>query len=220
MTMEFRTVKTAVVNLLGAAAAGRFRVVGYKPRAMAPEEANDTRRTVQVFYASGDFPRSGGGSLGPVLHNCTLKIDLAVACAAKGDLSVLEDETATAVQLAAALDGFQESADLADSTMDALIDAVYQILMDGENVDLGLTAGDVSNRWIARVTKEGPSPRGEFVMMNGEMDLSFRVAEELAGDEGTPADPTLGAVYTEIETSIPDGSSADTAPAALRGGGI
>ena len=146
MTMQFRTVKAAVVNILGLAAAGRFRVVGYKPRAMAAEEANDSLRTVQVFYSDGRFPKSGGGSLGPVLHDVTLKIDLAVACAAKGNLSVLENPAATAVQLAAALDTFQESADLADSTMDTLIDVVYQILMDGENLDLGMPKGEVASR--------------------------------------------------------------------------
>lgn len=220
MIMEFRTVKTAVVNLLGSAAAGRYRVVGYKPRAMAPEEANDSLRTVQVFYADGKFPRSGGGSLGPVAHDVTLKIDLAVACAAKGDLSVLENPAATAVQLAAALDTFQESAETADDTMDALIDAIFNILMSGENLDLGIADADISNRWINAINKEEPSPRGEYVMINAAMDLSFRVAEILDGDTGTTADPVLGAVYTDVETNMPDSASADDATAALRGGGI
>lgn len=217
--MQYRTLKAAVVALLGAAAAGRFRVVGYKPHGMAAEEALGVLRTVQVFYTGGKFPKNAGSHLGPMMHDVTLKIDLAVASATQGDLAALTDPASTAADFAAALTSFQEAAELADTDLDELADIVWQILMDGRNIDLGMGAGNVANRWIDGIDKTGPGPRGEYVAMSGSMDLTCRVSESLLGDPGVAAAAT-GAVLTEIETNMPDSVSADTAPAAILDGGI
>lgn len=218
--MRYRTLKASVVDLLGAAAAGRFRVVGYKPRGMAAEEALGNLRTVQVFYKSGRFPRGSSSPMGPLAHDVTLKIDLAVACATSGDLAALANPASTPAEYVAALESFQEGADLADASLDELADHVWNILLDGRNLDLGLTAGLTANRWIDSIVKGEPGPRGEYVVISGSLDLTCRVSEEILGDTGTPADPDLGAVYTELETNIPDSASADSAPAGIRAGGI
>jgi hypothetical protein len=220
MTMIFRTLEDSIVTILGDAAAGRFQVVGYKPRAMAAQEANDSLRTVQVFYDAGKFPRSGGSHHGPATHDITFSVMLSVAAASQGDLSVLQNESASAAEYVAALESFQEAAYRANKLWGALVDAVFNILMSPENLDLGQEIGVVSNRWIENFEKGDPGNKGEYVAISGSMDLACRVAEELVGDAGTPADPVLGAVYTEIETNVPDSASADTAPAAVRGGGI
>ncbi len=218
--MMFRTLKAAVVTLLGDAAAGRFRVVGYKPRAMAAEEARGVLKTVQVFYTAGRFPKSGGSLMGPMAHDVTLKVDLAVACATVGDLAALTNPDSTPAEYVAALESFQESADAADEQFDELADIVFQILTDGENLDLGLGTGFTSNRWIESIEKTGPSPRGEFVAINGSLDLTCRVDEELLGDSGTPADVRHGAILGELEMNMPDSDSADPAPAPIQAGGI
>jgi hypothetical protein len=220
MTMMFRTVAASIVDILGDAAADRFTVVGYKPRALSADEVKDDLRTVQVFYTEGEFPKSSAGSLGPLNHDLTFKIDLSVASASKGDLASLSNPDSTGPQFVAALESFQEASDLANASLDELIDIVFNILMDGRNLDLGLETGYVANRWIKNVTKQGPLPRGEYVVISGSMDLTCGVAEEILGDPGVAADPDLGAVYAELEINMPDSEDPDEAKAAVRGGGI
>jgi len=220
MTMAFRTLKDSVISLLGTAAASRFRVVGYKQRATSAEENADALRTVQVFYSGGQFPKNSGGSMGPIAHDVTLKMELIVAAAASGDLAALASPDSSAAEFAAALESFQESAECADIAIDELADIVYQIIMDGRNINLGLTTGDVSNRWIAGIEKNAPNAKGEYVVMSASMDLTCRVSEVLAGDPGVAADPDIGPVDTEIETNMFGSDSADPAPSAVRSGGI
>jgi len=217
--MNFRTVKAAVVTLLGAAAAGRFTVIGYQTRGQAAAEVKDSSRTVQVFFSRGEFPKSGGGMSGPVRHNLTIRLELLAGAAAKGDLATLNDENATAVQMAAAIAAFQQASDAADESFDELADIVYQIMMDAENYDLGLDPGEVSSRWIGSIDKSEPTPRGEYVVIPGTLEMTCTVSEVLVGDTGQPADPSLGAVLAEVETHTPpDTETADPAQAGIRGG--
>ena len=58
--MKFETLEASVVAILGAAAAGRFQVVGYAQRGVAAEEIKNSLRTVQVFFSGGKFPKSAG----------------------------------------------------------------------------------------------------------------------------------------------------------------
>jgi hypothetical protein len=218
--MAFRTLKASLVSLLGLAAAGRFRVVGYQPQGSAIEEVKGNLRMVQVYFSGGQIPKSGGGSLGPVAHDVTFKLELTAAKASEGDLAPLMNPASTPAQFAAALASFTSAAELADESMDELLEIVFQILMDGRNLDLGLAPGNVANRWIERIDKGEPSPRGELVVVSGSMDLTCRVAEALLGDAGVPSDPVLGAAFGLIETNMPESTSADAAPASVRGGGI
>lgn len=218
--MQFRELKAAVVNLLGAAAAGRYTVAGYQKRGVAAEEVRDDLRLVQVFYQGGKFPESAGSLAGPAAHDVTLRIEMAAGTGAKGDLSPLADPAATPAQLQAALASFQDASLLADGSFDELADIIYQILMNTRNIDLGRPVGYVANRWISGIDKQAPNARGEFVIVPGSIDLTCRIVEVFDGDAGAPADPTLGAVLTEIETNVPDSADADPAYAALRGGGI
>jgi hypothetical protein len=220
MTMKFRTLKASIVAILGLAAAGRFRVVGYKQRGVAAEEIVGQLRTVQVFFTGGKFPKAAGSHLGPVMHDVTIKVDLSAAKAAEGDLVALTDPSSTPAEFAAALSSFREAADMADDSLDELGDIVFQILMDGRNLDLGMGAGNVSPHWIENFDKQGPTARGEYVVMSGSLDLTCRVSEELLGDAGVAADHVLGAVLADVETNMPDSVGADPAPAGIRAGGI
>lgn len=185
--MYFRTVKSSIVNnVLGPAEAGRFQTVGFQRQAKSADEVLDESRMVQVYYSAGDISKQGGRLTGPVQHDITYRVDMTVAKAAEGDLSLINNPAATAPQIAAALLAFQEASDLADDSLDELFDAVYQILMDARNYDMGMSKGVVANRWVDQIQKDQPVPRGEYVVLTGSMLLKLRVVEQITGDTGTP----------------------------------
>jgi len=185
--MQFRTLKDNIITILGAAAAGRFVTVGFQRQSRSADEIKDSSRTVQLYYSSGDLPRGSAGLTGPAKHVITYRIDLSVSKAAVGDLSVINNPAATPVQISAALAAFQEAADLADQSIDELIEIVYQILMDARNVDLGFNAGGVADRWLSNIEKDNPLPRGDLVVLTASMRLTCSVSEDVLGDSGTAA---------------------------------
>lgn len=185
--MNFRTAKQNLVGLLGDAAAARFVVIGAQRTSEAAENVLDNSRTVQVFYASGEFPRSSGRSRGNVQHDVSFNIELTAAKACEVDLTAINDPSATAQEIANAIAEFQGAAELVDDSMDELIDLVYQILMDATVYDIGFTKGLVSNRWVTNVKKNNPLPRGEYVILTASMVFEFRLAEEIVGAIAVPA---------------------------------
>lgn len=214
--MSFRTIKAAVVTLLGSSAAGRYRTIGYDDDATAADYLTGTNRTVQVFFRSGDFPRRGGGLAGPVIHDVTMAVELTVAAASKGDLATLNNEAATAGELAAAIAGFQVASEAADAAVDELAEIVYQILMSAINRDLGHTE-PVADRWIGKIIKGSPMPRGEHVIITAVMDLTFRTAEDLTGDAGQT--PTPGAAVKAAITVTSDEDGTAQGGAGVQAGG-
>ena len=182
MTMKFRTLKDSIVSILGAAASSRFQVIGYQRQAKDASEVLDASRMVQVYYKSGEFSKSGGRVHGSTQHDITFQIDLTVAKGAVGDVSTMNNESATPSELQAALAAFQDAADLADDSIDELFDIVYQILMNAENYDLGLSEGLVANRWIDTLQKDNPVPRGEYVILTGAARMTCRVSEDIDGE--------------------------------------
>lgn len=183
--MNFRTVNQAIIDTLGAAAAGRFQVVGYQRQVKSAQEVKDNSRMVQSFYAAGDFPKSAGRQTGPVQHNMTFSIGLTVSAPARVNLSAINDPNATAGQIATALAALQEGADAADILFDELAEIVYQILMDGRNFDLGLSKGTLSKRWINSIRKNQPAPEGALVVLTGTVEYSCNTVEDTPGDTGT-----------------------------------
>jgi hypothetical protein len=184
MTMNFRTIKASLISILGAAAAGRYRTIGYQQQGQSADENLSTNRSVQVFYQSGEFDKSGGAISGPVMHDPTFAIQMTVAEAAKADLATINNAGSTPAQIAAALAAMQNAESLADDSMDELIDIIYNVIMDAENVDLGLNAGDVADRWIGSAQKNEPLRRGELVVLTAAMQLTCACDEEVTGDSG------------------------------------
>jgi hypothetical protein len=183
--MNFRTIKASIINdVLGPAEGSNFQTVGFQRQVKSADETLDTLRMVQVYYSSGDFSKRGGRLNGPTQHDVTYRIDLTVSKAAEGDLAVINDPQSSAVAIATALAAFQEASELADDSFDQLVDLVYNILMDARNIDLGLDAGVIANRWIDNVQKDQPVPRGEYVILTGSMFLKLRTAEQVEGDPG------------------------------------
>lgn len=212
--MAFRIVKDAIVNnVLGPAEAGRYQTIGYQRQVKDAAGVLDNSRLVQLYYSGGSFPKSSGPNTGPTMHDMSFSVELTVAKAAAGDLSVINNPSSTPAQIAAALLAFNESAALADASLDELFDIVYQVLMDGRNIDFGLPVGTIANRWVDQLDKDLTEPRGLYVVLTGSMRLTCRAAEEILGTIGVPGDK----VY-DFNLEIPDDDIQKTGKSGPLGG--
>ncbi|MCP4745037.1 MAG: hypothetical protein GY874_02695 [Desulfobacteraceae bacterium] len=181
--MNFRVIKHSLINkVLGPAAAGRFHTVGYQRQSSAAQQNIGNERSVQVFYAAGEFSRSAGRINGAKQHEAVFRIEMTVGAAARVNLSAINDPSAKPAQIAAALANYHNASSLADNALDELIDIIYGIVMDARNVDLGLAKGILSERRINQVQKDDPLPRGEYVVLTGAMNLSCRCVEQPCGE--------------------------------------
>jgi hypothetical protein len=186
--MNFRQIKTALLNLLGTEAANRYKVIGFQRQTKNASETKDSNRLIQVFYSSGDFK---GQNNGYKVHKITYRLEFTVSKACQGDMAAINREGATPTEIKNALSAFSEASDLADQSFDELIDIVYNILMDARNYDLGMTVGTVTNRWIDLVQKDQPVRNGALAVLTGFINLSVQTTEEVLGDTGT-----LGSEYS------------------------
>lgn len=187
--MQFRTTKKNLITILGSAADGRFRVVDHQVQVIDSTEILGDNRRVQVFYGEGEFPKGKAGLTGPTQHEATYRIEMAVSAATEVNLAVLNDSGSTEAQRKAALSAFKSSSKLADDSMDELFEIVYQILMDGRNVDI-LDDGPpfkVNSRWVEGFRKDSPVPQGEYVELTGSIQFSCQLVEEITGDTGIAA---------------------------------
>jgi len=198
MMMNFRTIKSEIVTLLGAAAAGRFRTLGYPSDAMAASGVVNSDRSVQVYNKNGDFPRKSGSLSGPVMHTPTVTIELTASATARGDLSTLDDPGSTPSEFAVAIAAFKDATLAADDSLDELIEIVYQTIMDARNLDLG-HADPISERWISSWEKTNPMQQGQYVSIVASMDLTYKIDEQLTGETPRAAEPDK-AVNTVIKT--------------------
>ena len=199
--MQFEIAEQSILdNVLGPAESGRFITIGGKRQRDSAEAINDKRK-VMVIFDEGDFPEGGGAQYGPVRHDMTFDVMLVEATPAKADLSVLNDENASASDKAEALRQMAEPSIEANRNMNEFIRIVWQILMDLRNDQMGMVPPDnrpnlklVSNRWISNISKGDPVPEGEFVVLTASMKLTLTVEENITGDD-LPDTPEDGAVY-------------------------
>jgi len=187
--MMFHTVKNAIVQLLGDNAQSRFQVIGYQRQGKGASETLGINQFVQVYYSGGSFPKSAGRRTGTKTHDIKMNINLTTSAKAQGDLSVLDDPGATIQAKAAALLAVREAAEIADNQMDALIKAVFQILLDARNDGIGLGVGEVSSRWIDAIQKDTMIDRGDLIVKTANFEYSCRVQEDVFGDIGVTPDP-------------------------------
>lgn len=187
--MNFRTLKANLITILGDAEASRYRTVGYQQQGSGAEEFLGTKRRVQVIASSGDFPKSKAGQSTSTQHELDFGIELTVSSNSAGDLSVLNDDLATESQLITALSQFQDASEIADDSFDELVEIVYQILMDGRNIDIGTTGLPhiVSSRWAGGWSKDKPMNFGKQVVITGTVQFTCQTVEDIVGDTGTPA---------------------------------
>ena len=186
--MQFQIVRDAIISILGAHGTAlptdrQFRVIGYQRQ--AEDAVTALSASVQVFYNSGNFPKSGGGFVSEAKHNAQFRIEMTVAKKAKGDLVGLESAT-TETQAATALATFFEAANAVDTAIDQLWSDVWNILMDADHETYGLPIGALSSRWIESFLKDQPSPKGEIVVLTANCTLSCSVDEAVIGITGVP----------------------------------
>jgi hypothetical protein len=200
--MNFRKVKTSIENILIKAEDSRYVTIGFQRQSKSAIESLDFSRMVQIYYSSGEFDKSTGSLSGPVQHDVTFNIDLTVSKAAEGDMSAIINPSATQQDIIDALANFSEASQLTDESIDQLINIIYQELMDAENYDLGMDVGIVSNRWINRIQKNDPLPRGEYVTITASMQLTCRVIEIVEGDTGTPGGKVFDTVVDIVNDDV------------------
>jgi len=198
--MNFQTIKANIVSILGTAAAGRYRVVGYQQQGVSADEIVDTSRLVQVFYVAGNFPKSGASLRGPIRHEMTFRVQLMASKAASVDLSVLESSTSTEAEKAAALAATSEAASLADASIDEMFSAVYGVMMDNSDLDLGMDP-PAGSRWVSGFQKNPPHPIGEYVTITGSFDVECVYYETLSGVEALNEIGVATVIDVDIENN-------------------
>jgi hypothetical protein len=196
--MLFRVVKTALVNLLDDNSAGKYRVIGCQHQTENADNLLINNRLVTVYYSEGEFPKNAGRQRGDKVHNLTLNIDLSVSAMAKGDISVIENPTSTAIQKAAAIASIKDASEEADQQIDELIEYVWNVLMDARNQDIGLEDYDISSRWIDRIQKDTNLKLGDLVVKTANLKYTCRVMETVLGAIGNEPDTVVFDSTNEI----------------------
>lgn len=182
--MVFQDVKASLITIIGTAAAllpaaRQFLTIGYQGQSKG--KYKDEFTSVQVYYQNGRFDKAQRIT-GPVNHYLTFKLDFTVARKAAADLDVLNDANATPAERAAALADMEEAADIADEALDQLYADVFQIVMAGQNYDIGQDIGTVSDRMIENFNKDDPLPRGGLVVLTGSANFTCQVSETVPGE--------------------------------------
>lgn len=181
MTMLFRIYTAALEDMLGAAQGTDFITVGYAARSKDASEYLNNKRTVEVVYKGGIFPKSSSGRGGAIQHQMSWEIVLTVSKAASADLATLNDSNSTAEQLATAIVSCSLSDHAADESMNEFEEIVFQILMSASNRDLGLNI-KVADTFVDSFQKDEPGNIGELTVLRGKFTFSAQGKEEITGD--------------------------------------
>ncbi len=208
--MKFRTIKAAVKTLLANSASGRYILAGSQRQSKSADEVIDDNRLVQVYYHRGSFSKRGGSMHGPNDHEITLKIDFTVSEPAQGDIATLNNANSTAGQIQSAIANIAFASDLADDSIDELFDIIYQVLMNAENIDLGLSVDTVADRWISDFQKDEPVQRGELLVLTGTCNLTCKASEEVTGE--TPIEGNKIDTDFSIEGDLGDNAGVSVDP--------
>lgn len=213
MTMNFRVLRDAIIQLLGDNANGKFRVVGYQQQGATGEENAGESRSVQVYFSKGINPKSAGSMSGSNQHDTLFNLDMTVAMKTAGDVATFNDPNATPAQLIAALQSMQAGEELVQDKLDELYELVYQIIQDPVNRNLGVQDEVIASRWLQGFDKDDIMRRGEFAVLTGRSVISARMEERTTGLTGnaletidtgfdTEGDPTVrsGVLHQNLDT--------------------
>jgi len=204
--MAFRTIKAGITSILDQAVSsggtyeGLFTVIDFQKELQSAEEVNGNNRSVQIYYDSGDF---GGSIKRDTNHKMTFKLDLTVGTSGKIDLASLDAAT-TDAERAAIISNAKEALDEADFNLDELIEYVYQVIMAGDNYNLGVDEGatdiTVASRMITQVQKNEPIPKGEYAVVSAVVTMTCESSEAIQTTDETPGE----VVDTEFEIKNDD----------------
>lgn len=186
--MNFQTIHTAIVTLLGTEAGGNYRVLGYRNTPEDAENIRNTNATVAVYFKRAVPVRKSNSLTGPFDHECTYIIELKISTPAEADLATLNDPVSTPTQRATAMGNIENTKALANTALGVFIAAVFADLMDARNVDLGLAKGVARSRRIEAIETEEPGYIGDLIISEATMNLVLTTEETVTGDEGVESD--------------------------------
>ncbi len=143
---------------------------------------------MEIFYTSGRFDTDINAQYSTgAMHAINITINLYVSAKAKGDLDTLNNPSATPAEKQAALAAFVMASKQAHLSLNELFRIIYLILMDGNNIDLGLPTGTISDRWIANFTKNAPATQGELFLLTGTFTYNCKAYEDFTGATPVPS---------------------------------
>lgn len=180
--MEFRDAVRAIIDVLGSASLGRYRVQGYEPE---PEDAGKfvgSDRTVRVFYSGGKFPENSGSAGGAQLHDFSVNVEMVVAADSEMDVGALMDPESSEARRAQAIAGTRPAAMLVNEGFDELIDIIWNLLSSAENVFLGSEDYRFEHH-VKAVHKDRLIPLGEHAILTGYMTVDMSVVETPEGGD-------------------------------------
>ena len=186
--MNFQSIQTALITALGAAAASRYRTVGYKDEPIGQSEIVNNSKLVSVYYSQGDLPLHLSGRSGPATHHCIFNVELKLSQKAVVDIATLEDSGSTEGERTTALANLQDAKDLANANLDSFISIIFGVLTDNRNLFLELSPSIFANRWISQIKKEDPMYFGDSLICSAILKYECDVEETFVGDSGDDGD--------------------------------
>jgi hypothetical protein len=188
MTMKFRTVKTALETVLNAEAVARnYQVVGYQKQQDSSDENAESDRTVQVYFARGEFPKRAGSLRGPCLHKANFQLILVASASAEGDVATVVNNPTNPGVAGPALAAFVPATKRVDDSWDEFAEHIWQVLMNAQNVDLGITQFKIGTRWVPSIQKDDIETDGAKATLTGTIQFECDLEEDTLGDTGTTA---------------------------------
>ena len=181
MTMDHKEITDSVINLLGANADDRFTVFGYRKQGIRSESNEGINRSVQVTCIKGERDEKNSGNKSPHKYDITILLKIYGSEKSKLDLTVLLNPDATAQQIIAALAAKQSAEYLADQSVEAAFEAIYNIIMDKRNYELGVTGYRSTDRAINKWEKTNPLEYGANVLVCLNVYLNFTVEQKVTG---------------------------------------
>lgn len=175
--MNFRTIKTNLIAILAAAVAtggdyaGKFDVLQAQKQKQGDQDINNLPK-VFVYYSKSDFSKNTSSANDASQSTVTYNIVCEVA--EKGTYTDIDDPSSlTSAEI------------IADSKIDELFEIVYQIIMHGDNLDLGMTVGQVAERFIDSIEKGQISKDGELAVLTGTLNLTVKTVETVGTTDET-----------------------------------
>lgn len=180
MTMNFIIIKDALKAIFAPQDGVEYRLIGYQRQEKAAETLRNKNREVVVYFRRFTQPKGRSRFSGPATIEAEYSVELQVSAAT--NVNLLDLETNDPAKIQTALAGLKEASDIADTSMDELIDIVWNVLNDARNKQLGLDDGIMSSAWTSEVTKGEPNPRGGLVVLSASIPFTCTTTEEPSGE--------------------------------------
>lgn len=181
MTMNFETIRDAVITVLDDGASGNYVVTHGEKQSRGANEALIAPR-VTVFVERFEAEKKSSAARGPFHTTVEMRLEFMVAVKASVDIAALNNPTTTDTEAAAILTAMPDVSSECSKQMDALARNVFQVLMRADNYYLGLEKGVARDRWFGPVEKDAqPMFGARYAILTGQAKFEFKSFEEVSG---------------------------------------